>query len=302
MRYFYLYIYIYTFFMRKMIIWMYCLTLKLCCLVAVYHGHANLIHLFHVHRWVLIVIPCFIARDDWLLLQSRLFLVSTPQETDSLNTLLSPLGAVQGHARTAASLCPEPPTLRFSPSSLLTGWAQKGHVSHTGVQAGGRCFLVQVYDFIYGPISPAVANKKLWFKTGTTHDHLSNFVLISIVCVFVLPPPFSSSWFVYHLVSYLSNSSSLPISPIKMENSCAFRCCLFIFGIRHMCFYFKFGSRRCDFNRTALRFLFYSTSQLCRVSMFAGDFQFFISLASQRPVFPMILDPKILSHLYPPIF
>lgn len=210
-----------------MIIWMYCLTLKLCCLVAVYHGHANLIHLFHVHRWVLIVIPCFIARDDWLLLQSRLFLVSTPQETDSLNTLLSPLGAVQGHARTAASLCPEPPTLRFSPSSLLTGWAQKGHVSHTGVQAGGRCFLVQVYDFIYGPISPAVANKKLWFKTGTTHDHLSNFVLISIVCVFVLPPPFSSSWFVYHLVSYLSNSSSLPISPIKMENSCAFRCCLF---------------------------------------------------------------------------
>ena len=88
----------------------------------------------------------------------------------------------------------------------------------------------------------------------------------------------------------------LPISPIKMENSCAFRCCLLYFW--HMCFYFKFGSRRCNFNRTALRFRFYSTSQLCTVSMFTGDFQIFISLASQRPVFPMIPDPKILSHLY----
>ena len=92
----------------------------------------------------------------------------------------------------------------------------------------------------------------------------------------------------------------LPISPIKTENSCAFRCCLLYFG--HMCFYFKFGSRKCDLNRTALRFRFYSTSQLCTVGMFTGDFQIFISLASQRPVFPMILDPNILSHLYPPFF
>lgn len=90
--------------------------------------------------------------------QSRLFLVSAPQETDSLNTSLSPQLAAQGHARTVASLCPEPPTLRFSPSSLLTGWAQKGQVS-------GR-------------------EQKVLVQERHHPDHLNNLVLIPIVCVF----------------------------------------------------------------------------------------------------------------------
>ena len=47
----------------------------------------------------------------------------------------------QGHATTVASLCPEPPTLRFSPYWLLTEWAQKGPLSITGVLLSGPNFM-----------------------------------------------------------------------------------------------------------------------------------------------------------------